>query len=102
MPMPREDHEKLLNELLMPELEHTRRTEILQLLRTDYGTVLTDFDGLTSTKTKLEKENSDLVVSNSMLFRQIGIKDDPAAKEKDKAKTFSESVTLEALEKQVQ
>jgi len=100
MPMPREDHENLLNELLLPDLEHTRRTEILQLLRNDYGTVLTDFDGLTQTKDKLQKENSDLVVSNSMLFRQIGIKDDPNKQKKEEDKNFSETITLEALEKQ--
>ncbi len=101
-PMKREDHEALLNELLTPDLEHTRRTEILQLLRTDYGTVHADFDDLTKTKAKLEKDNSDLVVSNSMLFRQVGIKDDLASKKKDDQKTFSESVTLESLEKQAQ
>lgn len=100
MPMPRDDHEKLLNELLIPELEHSRRTEILQLLRTDYGTVLTDFDGLTQKTTKLQAENSDLVVSNSKLFRQIGILGDDTKKKEQDQKSFSETVTLEALEKQ--
>lgn len=100
MPMPRDDHEALLNELLLPDLEHTRRTEILQQLRTDYGTVLADFDGLTKTTEKLTKENADLVVSNSMLFRQVGIKDDPNRQKKEDEKQFSETVTIEQLEKQ--
>lgn len=99
MPMPRDDHEALLNELLLPDLEHTRRTEILQQLRTDYGTVLTDFDGLTKQTEKLQKENSDLVVSNSMLFRKIGTQDDPNRQQKEEKKEFSETVTIEQLEK---
>jgi hypothetical protein len=98
MPMPRDNHEALLNELLTADLEHTRRTEILQLLRTDYGTVLTDFEGLTTTSAKLQKEKDDLVVSNSMLFRQIGIKDDPNKQKQEDEKSFSETVTLESLE----
>ena len=98
MPMPRDNHEALLNELLTADLEHTRRTEILQLLRTDYGTVLTDFEGLTTTSAKLQKEKDDLVVSNSMLFRQIGIKDDPNRQKQEEEKSFSETVTLESLE----
>lgn len=100
MPMLREDHENLLNELLTPDLEQSRRTEILQQLRTDYGTVLADFDGLTKTKAKLEKDNSDLVVSNSQLFRQIGIiGGDKESQKKQEEKTLSESITIESLEK---
>lgn len=100
MPMPKDKHEELLNELLTPDLEQSRRTELLQLLRADYGTVLTDFEVLTKTRDKLQADNADLVVSNSKLFRQVGIMGDEKAKEKDEKKTFSETVTLEALEKQ--
>lgn len=98
MPMKRDDHEGLLNELLTPELEHSRRTEILQALRVDYGTVLTDFDTATKTTEKLQRDNSDLVVSNSKLFRQLGTQENPDAKKKEDEKTFSETVTLESLE----
>lgn len=98
MPMPRDDHENLLNELLTPDLEHSRRTEILQLLRVDYGTVLTDFDTATKTTEKLQRDNSDLVVSNSKLFRQLGTNEDPDKKKKEEEKSFSETVTLESLE----
>lgn len=100
MPMKKDEHEALLSELLTPDLEHSRRTEILQLLRTDYGTVLADFDGITKDNAKLKKDNDDLVVSNSQLFRQIGVLGDTKEKrESEDKKTFSETVTLESLEK---
>jgi hypothetical protein len=100
MPMPREDHESLLAELLSPDLEQSRRTEILQLLRTDYSTVLTDFDTITQKSTKLQSDNDDLIISNSKLFRQLGIVGaNDETKKKEEKKTFSESITLETLEK---
>lgn len=100
MPMDKDNHEKLLNELLSADLEQSRRTEILQELRTDYGTVLADFTGLTEKSTKLQKNNDDLVVSNSQLFRQLGIVGGGKEKEKEQEQqTFSETVTLESLEK---
>jgi len=100
MPMTRDEHEALLNELLNPELEQSRRTEILQQLRTDYASVLTDFDELTKTKEKLEKDNADLVISNSKLFRQLGIAGaDDETKKQEEQRSFSETVTVSALEK---
>lgn len=98
MPMERDTHEALLNELLNPELEVSRRTEILQELRTDYSTVLTDFQGLNETNTKLRSDNDDLIISNSKLFRQLGTVTQED-KTKEKEKDFSETVTLESLEK---
>lgn len=100
MPMSRDDHEALLGELLGGELDHTRRTEILQELRADYSGVLTDFDDFTSKTEKLEKENNDLVKSNSMLFRQSGIVGNKDKEDEEDNKQFSETVTLEQLEKQ--
>jgi hypothetical protein len=99
MPMQREEHETLLNELLLPDLEHTRRTEILQALRVDYGTVLTDFDSITTNNTKLKKDNDDLIVSNSKLFRQIGVTGNETLEKETKEKEFSETITLESLER---
>lgn len=99
MPMKRDDHEALLNELLIPDIDHSRRTEILQALRTDYGTVLADFDGITNSNTKLKKDNDDLIVSNSQLFRQIGVLNSDESKQKNDEKTYSETITIEALEK---
>jgi hypothetical protein len=99
MAMPREEHENLLNELNNPEIDHTRRTEVLQLLRVDYGTVLTDDDTQKKNIEKLQKDNSDLVVANSKLFRQLGINGDEKMEKDEKEKDFSESITIEALEK---
>lgn len=101
MPMTREEHEAFLNELLAPEIDHTRRTEILQQLRVDYTSVTSDFEELTSTQTKLQAENTDLVLSNSKLFRQMGTQDDPKQKEVEQEKDFSQTVSLESLEKGV-
>jgi Phi29 scaffolding protein. len=98
MPMTREQHETLLNDLLNPELEQSRRTEILQEMRVDYGTVLVDDETQKSKIKKLELDNSDLVLSNSKLFRQVGITE-PNKKE-DEQKDFSQTVTLEQLEKE--
>ena len=94
--MDRETHEAILNELLNPEIEQSRRTELLQELRVDYGSVITDHSELTKTNEKLQSDNSDLVVSNSKLFRQIGITDQKD-NEEVKEKEFSETVTLEWL-----
>lgn len=100
MPMERDAHENLLNELLTPNLEQTRRTEILQELRADYVTVLTDFSTLTDSNSQLQTDNSDLVVANSKLFRQLGVVGgDEHFKKKEEKKNFSETITLETLEK---
>ena len=96
MPMEREKHESILNELLNPEIEQSRRTELLQELRVDYGSVITDYTELKQSNEKLQADNSDLVVSNSKLFRQIGLTD-TNEKEEVKEKEFSETVTLEGL-----
>jgi hypothetical protein len=102
MAMKREDHENLLNELLLPDIEQSRKTEILQLLRTDYGVVLADEDNFKKTTEKLTKDNQDLIISNSQLFRQIGVLGgDEKTKQKQDDKSFSETITLESLEKQV-
>lgn len=100
MPMSKEKYEELMSELLKTDLEHSRKTEILQELRMDYGTVHAEFENLTNTNSKLQKDNDDLIVSNSMLFRQAGITS-PKEEEQVKEKEFSETITLEALEKGV-
>jgi hypothetical protein len=98
--MSRDEHENLLNELLNPEIEHSRRTEILQQIRVDHVTGHSDYEEITKNNTRLQKDNEDLVVSNSKLFRQIGITGGEK-KEEEKQKEFSETITLEALEKGV-
>lgn len=96
MPFKREEHDELLSELLTPDLEAGRRTEILSSLRDNYTEYSTSFEVLAKEKEKLSKDNSDLVVANSKLFRQTGIvKEEP---QKDEKKEFSQTVTLEQLE----
>jgi regulator of replication initiation timing len=99
MPLSRDEHEALLNELLNPEIEHSRRTEILQQMRVDYTNVISDFEKNTQTIEKLTKDNGDLVVSNSKLFRQIGLTD--TSKKEEEKKEVSETITIEQLEKGV-
>lgn len=98
MPMTKEEHENLLAELLNPELDQSRRTDILQQLRVDYSGVHTDFENISKTNEKLKRDNDDLVLSNSKLFRQIGVVGTPEEKEVEK-KEFSETITIEELEK---
>jgi hypothetical protein len=100
MPMDREVYEGLIGELNNPELDHTRRTEILQNLREDYNVVQTDFAGLQQTSEKLTKEKMDLLESNSQLFRKLGVVGNGSEKkEEEKKKEFSETISLEELER---
>jgi hypothetical protein len=95
--MSREEHEALLADLLTPEIEAAKKTEILQSLRDNYTEYSTTFEVLSNEKEKLAKDNADLVVANSKLFRQTGIVKDKEPEE-DKAKEFSQTITIEALE----
>jgi hypothetical protein len=100
MPMSREEHEALLTELLNPEIDHSRRTDILQQIRVDHVVAHTEVEDLTALTTKIKQDNDDLVVSNSKLFRQLGVtttttKEQPELKQKE----FSETINLEDLEK---
>jgi hypothetical protein len=98
MPMERDSHETILNELLNPELEHSRRTELLQQLRVDYNSVIDEHTTHTQRIEKLTADNNDLVVSNSKLFRQIGISGS-GKEEQEEKKEFSETITIEQIEK---
>ena len=98
MPMSREEYENLLNELNNPELEHSKRTEYLQNLRVDYAKVLEDTDNYTKRMQELEKDNQDLLMSNSKLFRQVGIQGDPEMEKKEEQKTLSETITIDQFE----
>ena len=92
----RDGHEELLMELLTPEIEHSRKTELLQSLRANYSNVLTDFSTISTANEKLQRDKDDLIVSNSKLFRQIGL-EDTEGKKKEEQKTFSETVTIDSL-----
>ena len=97
--MDKEKHEELLTELLSPELEQSRRTEILGMLRTDYNDVHVQHAELTSVKEDLTKKHDDLIVANSQLFRQAGIVGDSEKEEEVEKKEFSETVTITELER---
>ena len=94
--MKREDHEELLNELLKGDLEHSRKTEILQTIREDYGSTLAEKSEIEKMNERLAKDNDDLIVSNSKLFRQAGIVTEDKKKE-EVEKSISETITLESL-----
>jgi hypothetical protein len=95
----REEHEGLLNELLDAELPVSRKTEILQRLRVDNTEGHEDYNKLTESNTKLKSDNDDLLLSNSKLFRQLDIPKTEEGKKEKEAKTFSETITIEDLEK---
>jgi hypothetical protein len=96
--MERSKFESLLNDLNNPELEHARRTDILQELRVAQSTAYKYEEDTTKKINHLEKDNNDLLLSNSKLFRQIGNDLNPP-KEEETKKEFSETITIEQLEK---
>ena len=96
--MTKEEYEEILNKLVDKDLEQSERTELLQTLRSDYNTVLSDFEDFEKKTAKLEKDNNDLVVSNSQLFRQLGTVNDSEMSKEEEQKSFSEEVTIADLE----
>lgn len=100
--MDREKHEELLSELLSPETDTTRKTEILQDLRSDHVAGHESTTELTATNEKFKKNNDDLIISNSQMFRQLGVVGDKNGQDEEiKEKEYSETVTLTELEKDV-
>ena len=94
-----EEHDELLAELLVPDLEQARKTEILQELRTDFREERQTAEELAATNAKLKSNNDDLVISNSKLFRQAGIVGGGEPPEEKKKQALSETITIEELEK---
>lgn len=95
--MDRETHEGLLSELLNPDLEQSRKTEILQELRNSHNTAYQGVEEITTKNKKLQRDNDDLIISNSKLFRQTGVIGEKE-KEEVKEQEFSETITLEEIE----
>jgi regulator of replication initiation timing len=95
----REDHEKLLNELLDPELEASKKTEILTNLRDNYTGFTTEYETLNQTAEKLKQDNSDLVISNSKLFRQTGVLGNTEKPKEEEKKEFSQTIRISDIEK---
>lgn len=98
MILEREAHEALLNELLDGELPTSRRTEILQDLRVDHTTATQGIADMTDKTSKLQANHDDLIVSNSKLFRQLGVVGGEEDKEEETQKEYSETVTISQLE----
>jgi len=95
--MERDKHEGLLTELLGGELEQSRKTEILQDLRNDNNVGIEDTKTFTEKNERLQRDNDDLIVSNSKLFRQTGVVGQEDEEKVDEKK-YSETVTVEELE----
>jgi len=100
MPIERERHEEILAELLKEDLEISKRTELLDELRNVNNNDIQVLTEKEEALKRLSKQKEDLVVSNSMLFRKLGIESEKEAGGDTLAqKSFSETITLEKLEK---
>lgn len=98
MPLEKDFHENLLSELLQEDLTTTRKTEILQQLRVANTVDHEEFTKTEKQLNTLKTQKDDLLVSNSMLFRKLGVQDlDKDSQQKEEQKTFSETVTLEDI-----
>lgn len=98
-----DEHQELLNELAGEEpIERSRLVEIAGNLRDNYAETTKSFEENTSKLDGLQKENYDLVVSNSQMFRQLGSQNSSEeSKKKEQEKSFSESITIEDVERNV-
>lgn len=97
----KDEHEALLNELLDGNIDQTRKTEILQELRTEHTAIREGVQSLEESNEKYEKNNNDLITSNSQLFRQLGYLDNENQKPpEEESKEFSETVTVDDLTNQ--
>lgn len=96
--MEKEKFEEMLSELLTPDLEQSRKSEILQEFRTNYNATISGVTEIVEQNKKLVHDNDDLVVANSKLFRQLGVTSTDGENEQVDEKEFSETVTLEDLE----
>ena len=99
MPMAHDEFEKILNELY-GDVSADRKTELLGTLRTEQSTNMKEIENHSKKIEELETDNKGLQIANGQLFRQIGFESGatPEQKEQEKQKTFSESITIEALE----
>lgn len=100
MPMERDRHEEILAQLSDGELNHDEKIDLLQELRTDYGSVLEDTEKFTKDIDKLKDDNYHLTVSNSKMFRNLGIQDDPDKQKEQEEKDLSETITVSQIEQQ--
>ena len=89
------EHDSLLTELMETE-DSSRRVEIGSALRADYNDVVTSSETATKSIEELTKQNEDVRLANSKLWRQVGPSsvgtDDPDPE-------FSQTATLEDIER---
>lgn len=96
--MEREKHEELLNELLSEDITVDRKTEILQELRADHVSTHESYKELETNSSKLAKDKEELLLSNSKMFRQLGVVGNEELEKEQEEKEFSETVTVSELE----
>lgn len=97
--MDRDKHEEILNELISEDITIDRKTEILQELRADHVNTHETYSELENNASKLSKDNNELLLSNSKMFRQLGVVGDETAEKEEEEQEFSETVTISELEK---
>lgn len=92
--MERDAHEALLTELLNPELDQSRRTEILSDLRNDYTGVITEHGELSTKLADSDAKRNDLLQANAKLFLQVGVQNDPTKQKEEEEKTKAETISI--------
>jgi len=97
-------HEEIMIALNDKETSLEERTAMLQELREDNAKMIGDFETFTNKQKELEEENKELLLTNSKLFRSQRYYDDTFEKqeEEQKKKSFSETATIEDLERGAQ
>ena len=89
------EHDSLLTELMETE-DSSRRVEIGSELRADYNDVVTTSETATKSIEELTKQNEDVRLANSKLWRQVG----PSSEgNNDPDPEFSQTATLEDIER---
>ena len=88
----------LTEELSKPDLDATRRTQILMELTEDYKETTSQVTKLEEEKTKLGESVETLTHANSLLFRKFGA-ETLEVTEKVKEVEKSQSITLEDIER---
>lgn len=89
------EHDSLLTELMETE-DSSRRVEIGSTLRADYNDVVTTSETATKSIEELTKQNEDVRLANSKLWRQVG----PSSEDNvDPDPEFSQTATLEDIER---
>lgn len=101
MPMEYEKFEGYVNELLDPELDHARKTEILTDIKTSHSNDIKVDSEKDQKIADLDKKRLDLLDANSKLFRQIPTSHEQTDLEKQKQvqSERSKTLTISDLEK---